>query len=294
MSTYECKKGVGHIHILLIALVWNISIILLVGLIDVYEIVTLIKVFLIITDIYLGFNIIFILTMKYSIDDEKIIISGIGNVKKVIIPIKDITSYFISREHISSVKLYGFSTKKFAIGRFVVNKIGTTRMFATCHNLIYLKTDEVNYAISPENLDLIAGIMDKHSIKSGKWEYDYENNSKLHNKKKFVVFIIVISALIFIFTITPLILYQANLLPKEMPLTLNSKFMPLIMGTSKQFVSKQLIYGIINMGILLCMFFAAFSHIKYDEKTAYIYIYISFIIAAVFFFMQVRIIFQYI
>jgi hypothetical protein len=66
------------------------------------------------------------------------------------------------------------------------------------------------------------------------------------------------------------------------------------MGTSKQFVSKQLIYGIINMGILLCMFFAAFSHIKYDEKTAYIYIYISLIIAAVFFFMQIRIIFQYI
>jgi hypothetical protein len=294
MSTYECKKGVGHIHILLIALLWNFGIFLLIRLIDIYEIVTLIEVFLVIVDIYLGFNIIFILTMKYSIDDEKIIISGIGNVKKVIIPFQDITSYFISREHISSVKLYGFATKKFAIGRFVVNKIGTTRMFATCNNLIYLKTDKINYAISPKELDLIADIMDRHNIKCEKWEYDYENNCKLHNKKKFIAFIIFISTLIFIFTITPLILFQANLLPNEMPLALSSKFLPLVMGTSKQFVSKQLIYGIINMGILLCMFFAAFSHIKYDEKTAYIYIYISLIIAAVFFFMQIRIIFQYI
>lgn len=294
MSTYECKRGNGHLHILAIAITCNIGIFMLLRFIDVYEIVSLIKVFLVLFNVYMLYNAIFILTMKYLIDENNITISGLFGLRKIYIPLEEITSYFISREPISSVKLYGFSSKRFAMGRFVVNKIGTTRMFSTCFNLIYLKTKGINYAISPKNLEVFQNILKQHNIKNGMWEYDYNNNEKLHSKKKLIILIILISVVIFTFTVTPLILFKMGLLPEEMPLTLNAKLIPIVMGSSKQFVFKQLTYGIINMGILLCMFFAAYSHIKYDEKTSYMYIYISFFISVTFFFMQFRILLQFI
>lgn len=294
MSTYKCKRGEGHLHIVAIAITCNIAIFVLLRFIDVYEIISLIKVLIVLFNVYMFYNIVFILTMKYIFDSENIIVSGFWGLRKIQIPIKDIQSYFISRDPISSVKLYGFSSKKFAIGRFVVNKIGTTRMFATCYNLIYIKTEKINYALSPRNIEVFEEILNNKNVKNETWEYDYNKSEKLHSKTKFVILIILISIIIFVFTITPLVLYKLNLLPEQMPLTLNAKFMPLVIGSSQQFVSKQLTYGLINMGILLCMFFAAYSHIKYDEKTAYVYIYTSFFISITFFVMQFRILFEFI
>src|SRR3712207_9114827 len=83
---------------------------------------------------------------------------------------------------------------------------------------------------------------------------------------------ILVSVIIVIFTVTPLLLYVNGTLPAKMPLSFNAAFNPIRMGTGKQFAFKQAIYGVLNMGILFCMYYAAHFHAKYDKKSAKTYI----------------------
>ncbi len=71
-------------------------------------------------------------------------------------------------------------------------------------------------------------------------------------------------------------------------MSFNSAFNPIKMGTGKQFAFKQAIYGVLNMAILFCMYYAAHFHAKYDKKSAKTYIYVSLFIAIVFFLMQFK------
>jgi hypothetical protein len=60
-----------------------------------------------------------------------------------------------------------------------------------------------------------------------------------------------------------------------MPLSFNAKFQPTIMGTSKDFVFKQLEYGLLNMALVFCMYYAAHLNAKHHKKSAYKYMYFS-------------------
>ena len=77
-----------------------------------------------------------------------------------------------------------------------------------------------------------------------------------------------------------------------MPLSFNSNFEPARYGTGKQFAFKQMIYGVLNMAILFCMYYASYFYAKYDRKSANKFIYVSFIVSIVFFLFQLRTIFQ--
>jgi hypothetical protein len=89
-------------------------------------------------------------------------------------------------------------------------------------------------------------------------------------------------------------MYVKGVIPNEMPLSFNASFEPAKIGTARQFAFKQMTFGVLNMAVLFCMYYAAHFHAKYDKKSANRYIYISLIISAVFFLMQLRTIFHYI
>lgn len=294
MKAYNNRKGIGASIILSYTILINAGIVLVTKLIDLYVILSLIKIFLILVNLY-GFYYLFLtFTLKYLADEENLYIVGFWGLKKIKIPFQSIEGYKGSKDIIHGVKLSGVGKNNFALGRFVVDKIGTTRMFVTSSKgVIYLKTSEINYAISPEQIEEFKNLLEERGVRFLEWEYEPNKVISLHKEKEFMIPFILVSIIIVLFTLTPFILYLKQMFPVEMPINFNAKFEAVKMGTGKQFAFKQMIYGVLNMAILFCMYYAAHFHAKYDKKSANRYIYVSLIISVVFFLMQLKTLFQF-
>lgn len=84
--------------------------------------------------------------------------------------------------------------------------------------------------------------------------------------KKFLIPFLISSIIIIIMTLNPLILYLCNKLPLSIPLKFNAGFKPILFGSGKQFAFKQMVYGVLNMALLFCMYYAAYFYAKYDKN----------------------------
>jgi hypothetical protein len=238
------------------------------------------------------YHILLWLTVKYEITETELVILGIGGLKKVIIPFSNINGYTILSGKIKGVKLSGIASNKFALGRSVIKSLGTTRMFVTNDSsVIYLKTDDINYAISPKEVDEFQLLLNKRGIYKTQWEVHFNKPNKLYKDKNFKTLLFLTSILIIIITLNPLVLYLTHNLPNVMPLTFDAAFKPVTMGSDKQFAFAQMTYGALNMALLFCMYYAAYFCAKYDRKTAYRYLYVALGVAALFLFLQLRILF---
>ncbi len=294
MKAFMCKKGTGSQFIFFSILAIDLLIFLGMRLIDVYVVLSLIKISLIVFNIYGIYYLLLSLTLKYTMDNENLYITELGGLKKILIPLNTIEGYKES-DDICGIRLIGVGNNRFALGRYVIDEIGTTRVFVSNRiNIIYLKTKDISYAISPKEMERFTEALREYNISPLSWEYSENTEVHLYKDRSFMIPFIIVSIVIFLSTITPLILYLKDSIPNNMPLSLNSNFEPSKIGTAKQYAFKQTIYGVLNMGILFCMYYASHFHARYDRKSAKMYIYASFIVSFVFFLLQLRTIFQYI
>ena len=295
MEIYRASKGIGHFFVVLLIIVSNLGILLLSKLIDLFVILSLIKIFLIVFNIYAIYYFLLAISLKYKINDENLSIIGIWGLKKVIIPLEKIEAYKSSVGILNGVKLSGIGKNQFAFGRYVLDKIGTTRMFVTNNKtVVYIKTEEMNYGVSPEEMERFTETLRNKNVPNIDWENVKKREVSLHKDRRFMLPFILVSIIIVLQTIIPLILYIKGFLPNEIPLSFNDQFQPLKMGTRRQFASKQTTYGVLNMAILFCMYYAAHFHAKYDRKTAQTYIYVSLAVSSVFFLMLIKTIFRFV
>ena len=102
--------------------------------------------------------------------------------------------------------------------------------------------------------------------------------------------LILTSTIILFTTFFPMVLYILNKLPDVMPLVINVSKEAGEVGTDKQFAFAQMLYGLLNMAVMFCMYYAAHFCAKYDKKSAYRYMYISLLVAIVFLYLQMRLI----
>jgi hypothetical protein len=290
MRVFKAIRKFEILPTILIMVMYNALLAVLMNTTGSYIILNLLRVLLFACNIYYLYHIFLWFSVRYEISEDELKIVGIGNLKKVIIPLSNITGYNTMSGKIKGVKLSGVSSNKFALGRSVVKTLGTTRMFVTNDSsVIYLKTDDINYAISPENAMEFEKFLNEHGIHKVQWEVHFNRANKLYKDKKFKTPLFLTSAIIIIITLNPLILYLTHKLPNIMPLTFDASFKPVTMGTDKQFAFAQMTYGALNMALLFCMYYAAYFCAKYDKKTAYRYLYIALAVAALFLFLQLRI-----
>lgn len=267
----------------------NLIGILLIYLMDSYVMLNLSKLVLIICNIFYIYNIGLWFTVNYSISDTEIKISAWGGLKKVIIPINNILSYTVEEGKIKGIGLSGLFSNRFAVGRIAVKGLGTTRMFVTSSSrVIYIETEELNYGISPANSQVFEESLNKLNVKQGAWEKVYNKHTKFYKEKKFMIPIIISTISILCITFGPILLYISNKLPDVMPLTLSRNMTAVELGTDKQFAFSQMTYGVLNMAVFFCMYYAAQFCAKYDKKSAYNYIYAAMMVALVFLYIQIR------
>ena len=290
MKTYKSLKGSGFLYILGSTILFNILIICSLYFIDSYLLVTLLEVLFVLCNVYQIKYMLISMTTKYTVGEETIEITAGFGLKKITIPISSIEKYMKAEGVIRGVKLSGYGSHGFALGKFVVSKIGTTNMYVTSNKaILYLDTTEMNYGISPENTEDFERLLAEKGIEKSEWEKKPLKASNLYKDKKFMIPFILNSIIIFILVLNPFILYLKGALPDQMPMSFNSNFEPLEYGTGKKFAIAQSVYGVLNMAILFCMYYASHFYSKYDKRSANKFIYISLIIAFSFLIMQLRI-----
>jgi hypothetical protein len=291
LKNYKSAKGMGIYYILGITVLYNIIFLLIYYFIDSYELSNLLKLTLIIFNIYEIYYIALCRTLSYSIDESAVYINSIFGLKKERIPFSSINAYQKSHGHIKGVKLSGHGKNNFAIGKSFIDKIGTTYMFVTSmKNIIYLNTITANYGISPDDFDDFEKQIEFRGVKKSSWENSAVKTPGIKRDRKFLLLFSIAAVVVIIITLNPIIMYFSNTIPARMPLTFNTDFTPEKFGTGKQFAFKQMSYGLLNMAILFCMYYAGFLYAKYDRKSSYKFMLIAIIAAVVFLMMQMRVI----
>lgn len=288
MERFHGRKKLEIIPSILSCIGINLLGILIIYLIDSYLLLNLAKLILLIVNIFYIYHIGVWLTVQYFISDEEIRIVALGGLKKVIIPIKDVLSYTTEEGKIKGIGLSGLFSNGFAIGRIAVKALGTTRMFVTnSSKIIYIETKDLNYGISPINPKAFEEKLKALNIPDDVWEKSYTKTPKLYKDWKFMVPIAISTVSIFWITFGPIMLYVLNKLPDVIPMSLDAMGVASEMGTDKQFAFSQMTYGVLNMAVFFCLYYAAQFCAKYDRKSAYNYIYAGTVVALTFVYLQV-------
>lgn len=273
---------------------YDLFMIVLLHYINSYEIISLLKIILIFFNLYQLYYILLNVSLNYIFDGNNITISGIFGFKKVVIPIESIKGYNKASGTIRGIQLYGYAKGNFAFGKSIIEKIGVASMYVTSNkNILYIKTDNMIYGISPEECDDFEAKLIENDIEINTLEYKLTKGSNLYKDKRFIIPFIAASIIILLLTLNPFILYLRSKLPSKMPLIFDASFKAIKFGTDRQFVFKQMVYGVLNMALLFCMYYASYFYARYDRKMSYRFIYISMLIACTFLIMQLRIIYLF-
>lgn len=294
LRSYKAAKSCGIGYILSLTLMYNLLMIVLLHYINSYEISSLLKIILIFFNLYQLYYFMLNVSLSYTFDENAITIIGAFGLKKICLPISSIEAYSRASGTIRGVQLYGYGKDNFAFGKSLIEKIGVAGMYVTSNkNVIYIKTQDMIYGISPEECNDFEQRLIGNHIESRAWEQKFNKSLNLYKDKRFIVPFILVSIIIFILTLNPFILYLTNKLPQSMPLIFDASFKAIKFGTGKQFAFKQMVYGVLNMALLFCMYYASYFYAHYDRKMSYRFIYISMLVSSVFLVMQFRILYLF-
>jgi hypothetical protein len=294
VKKYLPRRGKGIMMIILTITAYNAALIALIYIVDSYMISVLLKVSLAAIDIYQFYYLFIRLTMNYAIEDGKLEIVSLLGLKKVVIPFNSIEGYMKFSGNIKGVRLSGFGRNHSAIGRAVIEKIGTTYMYVTSSkDIVYLKTDDINYGLSPDDAAGFIGDLESGGINEISMNYRPSKSVRLYKDKVFTVIVVAASIITITMTVNPIILYLSDQLPALMPLSFNAGYQPVQFGTGKQFAFNQMMFGFMNMAVLLCMYYASHFISKYDRRSAYKFICVPLVVSIIFFTMQLQTFFSF-
>lgn len=292
MQKFKSVKNYYPVLFAIMLILLCITTFILSDYIDMYTLTVTLKVGIVVFTVYQTYYILSAITITYGIDDEYIYIKSFLNMRNVKIKINDIEGYVIKHE--MGVKLSGFSFAGMAIGRNYLEGVGVTKMFVTSYeNIIYILCENKNYCITPADVEGFILTLKKYDIKvkMSKDKITKENN--LNKEKKFIIPMISSFLIIILTILVPFILYINGKLPNTMPLNFNVGFTPMETGIAKQFAFQQMVYGTMNLVVLLCMYLAANCNEKYELKSSYKYMYISLATSLITFIVQCRVLYVY-
>jgi hypothetical protein len=290
MNKFKPIRGSSLLYILLLGVLSNAFIGILLNLVESYIIILLLRTGLVGLNIYLLYYMFLNISLIYEVNADGILIKGFWGLRTIRIDFNSIEGYMLYKGNIKGVKLSGIGNDRFSFGKNVIDKVGTTHMFVTNNkNIIYIKTLQIAYAISPVDFERFEKLLANNSINDSIKEFKPKGSIDLYKEKAFYMPFILVTTLIIILTLNPLVLYLKGILPDNMPLSFDASFIPIQFGSGKQFAFKQMTYGVLNMILLLCMYYASYFCAKYDKKSAYRYIYVSLITSLVFLVLQIRI-----
>lgn len=290
MQKFLPEQGHGAWYIAIVTVIIDAILAVILKFSNSYEIALVIQVFFVVFNIYQLYYFFIYLSINYVVENEELKIISLFGMKKINIPFSEIKCYKIFSGKIKGIKLSGYGADDFAIGRSVIEKTGTTYMYVTnSKNIVYINTNGMNYGLSPKDIDNFLQCLSIKDVCETNYEYKSARSINLFKDKKFAIPFAICTILIAIITIYPILRYLNHTIPAVMPMSFDSKFQPISFGTGKQFAFKQMTLGLLNLTILLCMYYASVFISRYDKKAVYKYIYVTLILSIVFLIVQGKI-----
>lgn len=290
MKRYKPIKTLAILEAVINMILALLFIIIVEILVNSYIELNILKIASIIAIVYNLYYFINIISCRYVITDKSFIIESFFSILKIEILFDEIDGYLINCGNIEGTKLSGFGRHKYCFGESVIKKIGLSKMYVTnSKEVLYIHTKKISYGISPENIEDFKWVLINNKIKEKEFEINFNKPTNIFKDKKVFIPFIVASIIVVVMTLNPFILYLTNKLNQNMPLVFDAAFIPIVIGTGKQFAIKQSIYGVLNMVILFCMYYATCLNAKYSKRHSYRYIYSALIISAIFLFLQIKI-----
>lgn len=288
MKKYKPIKTLAIIELVAYMVLALLFMIVVEALVSSYIELKIFEIVAVIAIVYNLYYLINIYSCKYIITERGFIIETFfGILKKEILYI-DIDGYLIEKGNIEGIKLTGVGKQKYCFGESVIKNIGISKMYVTnSKSVLYIHTNEISYGISPENIEIFEEKIISNNIEKKEFPININKTTNIFKDKKVFIPFIIVSIIVVIMTLNPFILYLAGKLQDTMPLVFDQSFVPIVIGSGKQFAIKQSIYGVLNMIILFCMYYATCINAKYSKKHSYRYMYIALLISAIFLYIQI-------
>ncbi|MDU7066880.1 MAG: PH domain-containing protein [Clostridium perfringens] len=294
MTKFKARRGHGVFEVLAYLLLGNALLIILNNIVNGYLERNLVIVSSFVYSIVCIYYILLDLSLVYEVNDDYIEINCFKGLKKFRINFKDVTGFLEQDKVINGFKLSGFGKHKYCFGRCVVHNVGIARMFVTSSKrVIYVHTEDISYGLSPDEFEKFKELIVSKGIKEESFKVKVNNARAIIRDKGFYIPFIITSLLILGIILIPSILYLSGAMPDKMPIDFSAHFIPCTIGSAKDFVGRQIIYGIMNMILLVCIYYASHFCAKYDKKLAQRYIYLSLIISLVFLVSQIQTLVNY-
>ena len=293
MNCFNAKRGKASLELISYLILGDVLMLIILELISGYIESSIVKFVMTVFTIWCLYYIFLDLTLKYIFYNDRVVISSFGGMKKIEVAISDINGLLVRDGEIDGFKLSGVGKERFAFGRMVVKGVGATRAFITSANkVLYIHTENFSYGISPDDIDTVLTILFDKNIPIQEFETKV-NNRELFKDKKFLTPFIITTIIISVMILIPFILYLTGGLPDKMPLSFDTMFNVVTMGTGKEFAVKQMISGICNIIIVICMYYTSYFAAKYDRKVAVRFMYMALVISLLFEFIQIQVLINY-
>ncbi|HHD2752501.1 TPA: PH domain-containing protein [Clostridium perfringens] len=294
MAKFKARRGQGVLEVLAYFLLGNALLAILNDIMNGYLERNLVIVASFVYSTICIYYILLDLSLAYEVNDDYIEINCFKGLKKLRINFKDINGFLEQDNFINGFKLSGFGKHKYCFGRCVVHNVGLARMFVTSgKRVIYIHTEDISYGLSPDEFEKFKELIISKGIKEESFKVKINNAREIIKDKGFYIPFIITSLIVLAIILIPSILYLSGIMPDKMPIDFNAHFIPCTFGSAKDFAGRQIIYGIMNMILLVCIYYASHFCAKYDKKLAQRYIYVSLIISLVFLISQIQTLLNY-
>lgn len=162
--------------------------------------------------------ILFTITMTYSLDEEKMVISGVFGLRRISIPLEEIESYTRSITLLDYKNTIGFNYLRASLGYFRTPEGQKAKLFITnSKKAILLNTKDLLIGISPEEAENFSAQLKKLKVENiptiTKIRKDYDYIDSIGRIKMRRIFNLTLLA-IFLFFVLPNLLYYFGLYPK--------------------------------------------------------------------------------
>ena len=182
------NRSIGCIYITLVTILFNVAVIFASIYFNDYILNVFLRIFLVAFNIYQLYYIILSYTISYAYDNKFIYIISFFGMNKLEISFDSIEKYTKISGNIDAIKISGYGRSNFAIGKFVLKKIGVINMFVTSSkNMFYLKTTGGNYGISPEKQETFEHMLKSKGIICNEWISEKATSVKIYKDNQFKI-----------------------------------------------------------------------------------------------------------
>lgn len=224
-----------------------------------------------------------IITLKYTLSDKELTISGVYKHKNIRIPIADIQSWTRKIALLENLGT-GFATARFALGRGFDNTGEQADLFITSSKkVIYLKTKHGNYGISPEKADeFVAKLKDLGVVQQSGTERHYLKQDQDRGRSalnQITLYCILLTAILLLI---PLIMHFTGLLPDLVQIS-GTAYM-----TRTSYLESVLTRGLVALLLLLVSYGIASLLSSIEGKFYYRIMFIPLVFVVILLFLEVN------